>query len=82
MIKLGINMEFVPHHDMSFANGVKKAAEIGYEYVEPMVHLGRELLSAGKSPEHRWDAPAATELLTGSGSLILLNPPERILFSR
>jgi sugar phosphate isomerase/epimerase len=30
---------------MSFANGVKKAAAIGYEYVEPMVHLGRELLS-------------------------------------
>jgi sugar phosphate isomerase/epimerase len=30
---------------MSFANGVKKAAEIGYEYIEPMVHLGRELLS-------------------------------------
>jgi len=45
MIRLGINMEFVRHHDMSFASGVKKAAEIGYEYVEPMVHLGRELLS-------------------------------------
>ena len=45
MIRLGINMEFVRHHDMSFANGVKKAAEIGYEYMEPMVHLGRELLS-------------------------------------
>jgi len=45
MIKLGINMEFVRSHDMSFVNGVKKAAEIGYEYCEPMVHLGRELLS-------------------------------------
>jgi sugar phosphate isomerase/epimerase len=45
MIKLGINMEFVRHHDMSFADGVSKAAEIGYEYIEPMVHLGRELLS-------------------------------------
>src|SRR5512140_3702961 len=45
MIKLGINMEFVRHHDMSFAVGVKKAADIGYKYVEPMVHLGRELLS-------------------------------------
>jgi sugar phosphate isomerase/epimerase len=45
MIRLGINMEFVRHHDMSFANGVKEAAKIGYEYVEPMVHLGRELLS-------------------------------------
>ena len=45
MIRLGINMEFVRHHDMSFSGGVKKAAEIGYEYIEPMVHLGRELLS-------------------------------------
>ncbi len=44
-VRLGINMEFVRHHDMSFANGVAKAAEIGYEYIEPMVHLGRELLS-------------------------------------
>ncbi len=41
----GINMEFVRSHDKSFAEGVKIAAEIGYEYVEPMVHNGRELLS-------------------------------------
>lgn len=45
IVRLGINMEFVRHHDMSFAAGVAKAAEIGYEYIEPMVHLGRELLS-------------------------------------
>jgi sugar phosphate isomerase/epimerase len=45
IVRLGINMEFVRHHDMSFAKGVAKAAEIGYEYIEPMVHLGRELLS-------------------------------------
>ena len=45
VVRLGINMEFVRHHDMSFADGVAKAAEIGYEYIEPMVHLGRELLS-------------------------------------
>jgi len=38
-------MEFVRHHDKPFAWGVAKAAEIGYEYIEPMVHLGRELLS-------------------------------------
>lgn len=44
-IKLGVNMEFVRHHDKPFAWGVVKAAEIGYEYIEPMVHLGRELLS-------------------------------------
>lgn len=45
VVRLGINMEFVRHHDLSFAKGVAKAAEIGYEYIEPMVHLGRELLS-------------------------------------
>ena len=44
-IKIGINMEFVRHHDKSFEWGVAKAAELGYEYIEPMVHWGRELLS-------------------------------------
>ena len=44
-IYLGVNMEFVRHDDKSFEWGVEKAAELGYEYVEPMVHLGRELLS-------------------------------------
>lgn len=44
-VKLGVNMEFVRHHDKSFAWGVEKAAEIGYHYIEPMVHWGRELLS-------------------------------------
>ena len=44
-IYLGVNMEFVRHEDRSFEWGVEKAAQLGYEYVEPMVHLGRELLS-------------------------------------
>jgi sugar phosphate isomerase/epimerase len=44
-IFVGINMEFVRHHDKSFEWGVEKAAELGYDYVEPMVHWGRELLS-------------------------------------
>ncbi len=44
-IHLGINMEFVRHDDKSFEWGMEKAAELGYEFVEPMVHLGRELLS-------------------------------------
>jgi len=44
-ISLGINMEYVRHEDKSFEWGVNKAAELGYEYVEPMVHWGRELLS-------------------------------------
>ena len=38
-------MEFVRHDDKSFEWGVHKAAELGYAYVEPMVHWGRELLS-------------------------------------
>lgn len=44
-IGIGVNMEFVRHEDKSFEWGVAKAAELGYEYVEPMVHWGRELLS-------------------------------------
>ncbi|NLE40082.1 MAG: hypothetical protein GX621_18860 [Pirellulaceae bacterium] len=50
-IYLGVNMEFVRHGDehgggdKPFEWGVEKAAELGYDYVEPMVHWGRELLS-------------------------------------
>ncbi len=44
-LSIGINMEFVRHADKNFEWGVAKAAELGYEYVEPMVHWGRELLS-------------------------------------
>ncbi len=42
---LGINLEFVRHNDKPMEWGVEKAAELGYDYVEPMVHWGRELLS-------------------------------------
>jgi sugar phosphate isomerase/epimerase len=44
-VSLGINLEFVRHEDKPFEWGVEKAAALGYEYVEPMVHWGRELLS-------------------------------------
>lgn len=44
-VSIGINLEYVRHEDKPFEWGVRKAAEIGYEYVEPMVHWGRELLS-------------------------------------
>ena len=47
-IKIGVNMEFVRSADKPFEWGVARAAEIGYEYVEPMVHLGRELLSEAR----------------------------------
>jgi sugar phosphate isomerase/epimerase len=38
-------MEYCRSSDMSFEAGVKLAAEIGYKYIEPMVHTGWELLS-------------------------------------
>jgi sugar phosphate isomerase/epimerase len=44
-IHIGINMEFVRSADKPFSWGVARAAEIGYRFIEPMVHLGRELLS-------------------------------------
>jgi sugar phosphate isomerase/epimerase len=44
-ISVGVNMEFVRHEDKSFAAGLELAAQLGFRYVEPMVHNGRELLS-------------------------------------
>lgn len=45
MMHVGINMEFVRSEDKSFEAGISCASELGYRYVEPMVHNGRELLS-------------------------------------
>lgn len=47
-VLLGVNMEYVRHADKPFEWGVATAAEIGYHYVEPMVHWGRELLSEAR----------------------------------
>jgi sugar phosphate isomerase/epimerase len=44
-IEIGINMEFIRGQDKPFEEGVRRAAEIGFRWVEPMVHNGRELLS-------------------------------------
>jgi sugar phosphate isomerase/epimerase len=44
-IEIGVNMEFIRCEDKPFEAGVARAAEIGFRYVEPMVHNGRELLS-------------------------------------
>ncbi len=38
-------MEFIRSEDKSFEAGVERAASLGYHFVEPMVHDGRELLS-------------------------------------
>jgi len=44
-ISIGVNMEFIRHEDKPFAAGLERAADLGFRYVEPMVHNGRELLS-------------------------------------
>ncbi len=44
-IQPGLNMEFIRCEDKPFEEGVRRAAEIGYRFLEPMVHNGRELLS-------------------------------------
>lgn len=43
--RISVNMEFVRSSDKSFEAGVQIAGELGYRYVEPMVHTGWELLS-------------------------------------
>ena len=43
--KVAVNMEFVRSADKGFEDGVRIAAELGYTYIEPMVHTGWELLS-------------------------------------
>jgi sugar phosphate isomerase/epimerase len=44
-IYAGLNLEFIRSEDKSFQAGVDRAAEMGYRWVEPLVHNGRELLS-------------------------------------
>ena len=44
-IGIGVNLEFIRSEDKPFAAGVERAATLGFEYVEPLVHNGRELLS-------------------------------------
>src|SRR5690606_7934947 len=46
--KITLNMEYCRSADMGFEAGVKQAAELGYRYIEPMVHTGWELLSEGE----------------------------------
>ncbi len=44
-IYIGLNTEFSRSSDKPFEWAAEKAAQIGYEYIEPMVHFGRELMS-------------------------------------
>ncbi len=45
-VYVGINLEFGRLEGRSFCSSVQTAAEMGFSFVEPMVHWGRELLSA------------------------------------
>jgi len=47
-VGIGLNLEAVRTSHKSFEWGAKFAAELGYEYLEPMVHWGRELLSEAR----------------------------------
>ncbi len=44
-IGIGINLEVLRSADKTFEYGVKRAAELGYEFVEPCVATGRDLLA-------------------------------------
>lgn len=44
-IEPGLNLEFVRRSEKPFVLGVELAAKMGYKYVEPLVHTGRELMS-------------------------------------
>lgn len=43
--RIALNMEFCRSADKGFEAGVALAAQLGYKYIEPMVHTGWELLS-------------------------------------
>jgi sugar phosphate isomerase/epimerase len=43
--RIALNMEYCRSTDLSFEAGVQTAAKIGYQWIEPMVHTGWELLS-------------------------------------
>jgi len=44
-VYIGLNTEFSRSSDKPFEWAVEQAAQMGYEYIEPMVHFGRELMS-------------------------------------
>ncbi|MGQ0637099.1 MAG: sugar phosphate isomerase/epimerase family protein [Planctomycetaceae bacterium] len=44
-IGIGINMEYVRHVDKPFEEGIRIASELGFEYVEPNLLNGRDLMA-------------------------------------
>ena len=92
-IGIGVNLEYVRHADKNLAYGVKRAAEIGYEYVEPCFLIGRCLLSNGgycHVTSLDTDPAEIRKLVDGAGVKIsglsahsdLLNPEFGVLYAR
>jgi len=92
-IGIGINLEFVRHGDKSLAYGIKSAAKIGYEYVEPCFLMGRCLLSnAGYCHVTSMDTdPEQIKQMVGDAGVKisalsthsdLLNPEFGVLYAR
>ncbi len=92
-IGIGVNLEFVRHADKSLAYGVKSAARIGYQYVEPCFLMGRCLLSnAGYCHVNSLDtdpeeikqlvAEAGVRISALSSHSDLLNPEYGVLYAR
>lgn len=92
-IAIGINLEFVRHGDKSLAYGIKSAAKIGYEYVEPCFLMGRCLLSnAGYCHVTSMDTdPEQIKQMVGDAGVKisalsthsdLLNPEFGVLYAR
>jgi len=92
-IGIGVNLEFVRHADKSLAYGIKSAAQIGFEYVEPCFLLGRCLLSNGgycHVTSLDTDPREIKEMVEAAGVKIsglsshsdLLNPEWGVLYAR
>jgi sugar phosphate isomerase/epimerase len=92
-IKIGVNMEFVRHADKSLAYGIKSAAKIGFQYIEPCFFMGRCLISNGgychvtsldTDPEEikKMVSDAGLKISAVSSHSDLLNPEFGVLYAR
>jgi sugar phosphate isomerase/epimerase len=92
-IKIGVNMEFIRHADKSLAYGIKSAAKLGFQYVEPCFLMGRCLLSHGgychvtsldtdPSEIKQMVVEAGVKISALSSHSDLLNPEWGVLYAR
>jgi sugar phosphate isomerase/epimerase len=92
-IGIGVNLEYVRHGDKSLAYGIKRAGQIGYQWVEPCMLDGRCLLSnAGYCHVTSMDtdpkiikdlcAEAGVKISGLSSHSDLLNPEYGVLYAR